>query len=244
MRTRSLAVVLLLSATVLVGGKKKRLAVIDELVASHPTTPHDLPAAGDIQPMQWAPGQWSLYRRTDKKGRVSLERLSIVARDACGFQVESVQWMSSGTSGTRICYAEMPVAFTAHDAVDEAMDLVRVFTTWSDDGTPMTIDLRTPEGAMMRGMMRVIGHGMMTTMRIDVEQTRTTIEVPAGRFAGAISVSGRIVLGPIKMDVQGWAHPGVPINGSVKVEASDGSVNELLDFGLSGAVSAMPGAAD
>ncbi len=242
MRTRVFSVLLCLATPVLFAGKKANLAAIDELLAAHEPAEHAVGApGGNIEPMPWAPGQWTLYKRTDKKGRVSLEKLQIVAKDACGFQVESIQWTKDGLTGTRICYAEMPIAWTKTEAINQATDLVRVFTTWSEGSDPMTIDLSTPEGAMMRGMMRVIGHGMMATLTLDLEAGGETITVEAGTFAETIHVEGRMQLGPLKLDVSSRAHPGVPINGNVRLESSDGSVTELVDFGLSGATAMVPG---
>ena len=82
MRSRHLALILLASATLLVAGQKKNLAVIEEVLAGHPTATVQLAAPTVVHPMQWEPGQWTLYKKTDKKGRVSAERLSIVAKDA------------------------------------------------------------------------------------------------------------------------------------------------------------------
>ncbi|GEM_PF-2885752 len=241
MRARAFAVLLVASTPFLFAGKKKNLAAIDALLAQHAAADHSLPDPGAaIDPMPWKPGQWALYKRTDKKGRVTLEKLSVVEMAPCGFQVESLQWSSQGLSGTRICYAEMPIAWTKTEAINQATDLVRVFTTWTEGNAPMTIDLGTPEGAMMRGMMRVIGHGMMSTLRLDLTAGGETVTVPAGTFAGTIHVDGRMTLGPIKLDVEGRAHPGVPINGNVRTTASDGSTNELIDFGLTGATSRIP----
>jgi hypothetical protein len=240
MRSRHFALILLASTTLLLGGKKKNIAALEEVLVGHPAETHQVGAPADIQPMQWEPGQWSLYKRTDKKGRVSVEKLSIVDKDACGYQVESIQWTEQGKTGTRICYAEMPVAWSAHEAIEVATDLVRVLTTWNEGSEPMTIDFSTPEGAMMRGMMRVIGHGMMSTLRIDIEGGGETVTVPAGTFAGTIHVNGKWQLGPLKIQVEGRAHPAVPINGSVRVEARDGSKTELVDFGLTGAVRGFP----
>ena len=110
MRARTLALLLLAATPLLFAGKKKHIAAIDDLLAAHDAAEHTVAAPGAPDPMPWAAGQWALYKRTDKKGRVSLERLAVVDRDACGFQVESVQWSEQGLTGTRICYAEMPIA--------------------------------------------------------------------------------------------------------------------------------------
>ncbi len=240
MRSPHLAVLLFASSFLLVAGKKKARAEIEAQLAGHPVERVSLAAPTDIHPMQWEPGQWTLYKNTDKKGRVSVERVSIVAKEACGYQIETIEWTEQGKSGSQLCYAEMPVAWTVDEAVKEGMDLVRSMTTWSDDSDPLTIDFTTPEGMMMRGMMRALGPGLLSPLQLELEPTTETATVAAGSFAGSIRVDGKMQIGPLKIKVESRVHPGVPVLGNIWVESSDGTRSELVDFGLTGAVSERP----
>jgi hypothetical protein len=89
-------------------------------------------------------------------------------------------------------------------------------------------------------MMRVIGHGLMSTLTLDVEASGETVTLAGGTFQETLHVEGRMVLGPLEMEASSRAHPGVPINGNVRLESSDGRVTELIDFGLTGATRWIP----
>jgi hypothetical protein len=240
MRSRFLAALLLASSFLLVAGKKEARTEVEAQLAGHPTERVSLAAPTVLHPMQWEPGQWTLYRNTDKKGRVSVERLSIVSKEACGYQIESIKWSEQGKSGSQLCYAEMPVAWTVDEAVEEGMALVQSMTTWSDDSNPLTIDFTTPEGLMMRGMMQGLGPGLLSPLQLELTPTDETATVPAGSFAGAVRVDGELQIGPLKITSESRVHPGVPVLGNVWVESSDGTRSELVDFGLTGAVSERP----
>lgn len=89
-------------------------------------------------------------------------------------------------------------------------------------------------------MMRVIGHGLMSTLTLDVEAGGETVSLAAGTFPETLHVEGRRVLGPLELDASSRARPGVPINGNVRLESSDGRVTDLIDFGLTGATRWIP----
>jgi hypothetical protein len=62
------------------------------------------------------------------------------------------------------------------------------------------------------------------------------IRVPAGLFENTAKADAEVSFMGKSYQSTSWYHPAVPINGMVKsVSTSDGTVMELLDFGLSGA---------
>lgn len=211
---------------------------VDELLAQHPDRSETVAAPTELTPQPWTVGQWALYKVTDQYGS-GYERLSVVAEDECGIWVETVRLTYTQKSVTKVCYERMPWDQDPDVAVAQAIDLVQVMITKNDDNEPQVIDFRSEQGASMKMLMGSMVKSMYFEWWLDVDRPRETIVVPAGSFEDTIRVKVTVSLGFISVKSTGWAHPAVPVNGSVKVVSKD-YTSELLAFGQEGAKTELP----
>jgi hypothetical protein len=68
------------------------------------------------------------------------------------------------------------------------------------------------------------------------QETRTTF---AGTFSDCFKGMSEVSFGPITRSGIGWYHPSVPINGAVAFHGDHGDTQELVAFGMTGAVSEL-----
>jgi hypothetical protein len=66
-----------------------------------------------------------------------------------------------------------------------------------------------------------------------------SVTVPAGTFAGTTKITSEVALNGEEEKSVAWAHPSVPLYGVVKSTTDDEFTMILLDFGTSGARSAI-----
>lgn len=196
---------------------------------------HSEPAPASFQPMDWSVGQWILFKSTDVKNqRLAVVKVSVVGRESGGFWVETESQDYFHHTVAKTLYAKMP------RSKDEVVDSILKVVTKTDDNAPQVLDFSSnqPGSAMMKGMMKSVLQGVSA-----IEPTLASAEsvtVAAGSFQGCGKQTGKISLGTVNAESTGWFHPAVPINGMVKSEASDGTyAAELLDYGTSGAASAL-----
>ena len=211
---------------------------VDELLAQHPDKSENVPAPAELTPQPWTVGQWALYKVTDKYG-AGYERLSVVAQDDCGIWVETVRLSYAQKSVSKVCYERMPWDQDVDAAVSEAIDLVKIMITQSEGNQPQVIDFRSGQGAGMKMLMKGVVKNMYFEWWLGDDRPRETVAVPAGSFADTVRVEAKMSLGIMSVKSTGWAHPAVPVNGSVKVVSKDYE-SVLLDFGQEGARTELP----
>lgn len=234
----TLTTITLLAAGCCLGPRAKKEyenAVASEL-AKHPAQTKTYPAA-PLNPQAWKVGQWTLSR-TERKGVVGYERIGVVGQDACGWWIETVRQDAKTRNISKVCFEkqpELPKAATGN--ARPALDYVKVIMSKTDDQAVQTIDMNSSQGQMMKSMMGTNVAMFQWSFGPDAEKKDVT--VPAGTFQGAARVDASAQVAFIKVTATGWVHPAVPLNGSVRTEASDGSVTELVAFGDSGAQSEL-----
>jgi hypothetical protein len=196
---------------------------------------HSEGAMRAFTPGPWKMGQWVLMKYTDlKKHEISVMKQSIVDATTEGLWVETEHWDSYSHGIVKTFYSRMP------RTAQEMPDVVLKFITKQDGQDQQVMDFtkNDPATLMIKGMMRstIQGSYLPEFDTVGAE----TVTVTAGTFAGCTRTTSKVAVGSFKQDSVGWFHPAVPLNSMVKAAATDGSWEmELLDYGTSGAVSAL-----
>jgi hypothetical protein len=207
----------------------------DQLIAElHGNPGRVLPAARRFVPKPWAVGQWAAYlvQRGDQR---SVLKMSVVGKDARGFWVEYDTQSYLHRTITKVLSSRQP------KTAAEAADIALVIVTKNDDQPAVTTDLtdpNSPMARMMKGLKGAMG-GML--FAVDPSMPREDVTVTAGTFKGCFGFELRLGAGPNAKSFTGYGHPGVPVIGTVRTRSTDGEMTtELLDFGDTGAASALP----
>jgi hypothetical protein len=197
---------------------------------------HSEAAAKAFAPQGWVVGQWAMFKVVDtKEQRPAVMKISVVGKDgdAIWVETEMQDWFRHSIS--KMLYTKMP------RSGEEAADAILKIVTKADDQPVQVLDFTSnqPGIAMMKSMMKSTFQGVFVP---EVEMGKPEdVTVAAGDFKGCATMTARASVGPVKTDTRAWLHPAVPLNGIVKAEATDGSSTmELLDYGTTGAVSALP----
>ena len=90
--------------------------------------------------------------------------------------------------------------------------------------------------ALFRGTYKAVLKGIVVRWHGLPQETRTTI---AGTFADCFKAHADVSFGPITSGGISWVHPAVPINGAVAFHGDNGDLQELVAFGMTGAVSEL-----
>lgn len=201
------------------------------------TANHRVDAPPKYEPKPWAEGQWALYKTTSTDGHPSVMRTGIVGREDGGYWLETETWSYSSHSISKALYSKMPTT------AEESVDFLQKIVSKSDDGPVQKQDFSANDESarMMKQLMRAVITGAVSAPTTVEGMPREDLAVAAGRFAGCAKFPSRVNFGPVRKKITAWFHPAVPLSGSVKSVADDGShTTELLDFGDAGAKSALP----
>ena len=183
-----------------------------------------VPAPTVFEPMPLAAGQWSQYKMIDDKGQPSFMTYKILAEEGGAFWLETVRETYTGRM-----MQKMLVAFG--DRRDPTQIEIRAIKTKDAKGN--VNELPPAMMPLLQSTYRGIVSGMVVHWQ-GLPQEGTT--VPAGRFDGCFHVRSEAQWGPWKSVADNWAHPAVPLSGSVRVQGVDHPFSmELVAFGLRGA---------
>lgn len=216
------------------GPKPAMKSRTDTLLASGASGTRSVGAfSGTFAPKAWKPGQWILVAMR-LKGEPSVMKLSVVDADSRGVWLEYDTQDYRHRAITKMLYTRQP------RTADEAFELLQVMITKSDDEKPQVLDFadpKNPMGALMKGMAKSMLKNMQTNLEELQSLGRQDVSVRAGTFRGCAGFTQK---GPDGKQHRGFIHASVPINGLVKGDTTDGEFSmELLDFGESGATSAL-----
>lgn len=193
-------------------------------------------APTSYEPMEWEAGQWLLFRTIDTRNQQpSITRISVLEKSDQGIWLESETWSYQSHSIAKTLYERIP------STADEAMDVVKKIVTRTDDGQVQEMDFTQPNPMMdaMKGLMRQYVQGAFAPENINLDG-KADVSVPAGTFIATGQYTSTMSYPGGSTTMTSWYHPAVPINGMVKGTSADGQfVMELLDYGTSGASSAL-----
>jgi hypothetical protein len=186
------------------------------------------PAAGVFAPVPFAVGQWSQYKMTNDKNEPSFLTYKIVGQDGDAIWLETVHESYQGKM-----VQKMLVAFG--NRMDPAQVQIRAVTMKDAKGTVTEMPPQVIQ--MMQGTYRS-AVAMLVINWQGLPQEGAA--VPAGRFEGCFKARTEAQWGPWRSVADSWAHPAVPLSGTVRSVGVDRPFTmELTAFGTSGAVSEM-----
>jgi hypothetical protein len=186
------------------------------------------PAPGMFAPMPFAVGQWTQYKMTDDKGQPSFLTQKIVGQEGDAVWLESVNESYSGRMITK-----MLVAFGNRMDPNQ----VDIRAVKMKDASGNLNEIPPPMISLMQSTYR----GAVSSLLISwqgLPQEATV--VPAGRFDGCFKARTDAQWGPWRSVADSWAHPAVPLSGTVRSQGVDKPFTmELTAFGTSGATSEL-----
>ena len=186
------------------------------------------PAPGMFAPMPFAVGQWTQYKMTDDKGQPSFLTQKIVGQDGDAVWLESV---NEGYTGRMI--TKMLVAFGSRMDPNQ----VEIRAVKMKDTSGNVNEIPPPVISMMQSTYR----GAVSSLLISWQGLpQEATAVPAGRFDGCFKARTDAQWGPWRSVADSWAHPAVPLSGTVRSQGVDKPFTmELTAFGTSGATSEL-----
>ncbi len=203
---------------------------IDRQVASLQTSPAQFGVPTDFSPMPIAVGQWARYKMIDSDGQPGFNLMKVVGQDGDAYWFEMESQMYTGK--TAFIYL---MTFGDRTNVD-TMD-IRAARMMDDKGT---VQEYPPNMIGMMSSMLKKNLGLLVISWQNQPQESAT--VPAGTFAACYKVRSDVSFLGMNSATMTWAHPDVPISGTVKSEGIDDKHSmALVDFGVSGAKSVFPG---
>jgi hypothetical protein len=199
----------------------RRVAMLQPGSAAMPA-----PAPGMFAPMPFAVGQWTQYKMTDDKGQPSFITQKIIGQEADAVWLESVNEAYTGKTITK-----MLVAFGSRMDPNQ----VEIRAVSMKDARGNVNEIPPPVISMMQSTYR----GAVSSLLISWQGLpQESTAVPAGRFDGCFKARTDAQWGPWRSVADSWAHPAVPLSGTVRSMGVDKPFTmELTAFGTSGAVS-------
>jgi hypothetical protein len=201
-------------------------ADIDARVAALVAPKQSFPTPGGFQPLPFAVGQWTRHKLVDDKGQPSFMTYKVVAREGDGFWLEIVTEQYTGRT-------TMKMLIAIPDRMDPKSIDIRALAIKDKNGHVTSLD-----GPML-SMLRSTYQGALSTLVISWQGLpQEDATVPAGTFAGCFRARTDASWGPWHSASTSWSHAAVPLSGVVKSQGIDKPTTmELVDFGLTGAVS-------
>lgn len=203
-------------------------ASIDQRLAALASSGQRYEAPASAEPMPLAVGQWSRYKLVDDEGRPGFMTYKVVGEQDGAWWLEIV---SESYVSRTISLALMDLG----NRRDPSTFDVKQMKTKTDDNAVQEL----PESVV--GLMRPLWKPMVDSLTVDwAQKPQEPAEAPAGAFDACYRVRASVAFAGSTWTSDGWSHPAVPINGTVKARGVDNrSSLDLVEFGLSGAQSEL-----
>jgi len=201
-------------------------ADIDRRVAALSAPKQSYVAPTAFVPMPFAPGQWTRHKLVDDNGQPSFMTYKILTQEADALWVEIVTEQYTGRTLTKMLFA-IP------NRTDPSSIDIRAVMLKDKDGNVTNID------PMVVSMVKDTYRSALSTLAISWQGLpQEDAQVPAGSFTACFKARTDAAWGPWKSANHSWSHVAVPISGLVRSVGIDKPTTmELVDFGMSGAVS-------
>jgi hypothetical protein len=199
---------------------------IDQRVAALGAPRQAFSAPGGFEPMPFAAGQWTRHKLVDDKGQPSFMTYKVLALEGDAFWVEIVTEQYTGRT------------------------MMKMLLAIPNRADPRAIDIRALSIKDRNGRVTNLEGPMLSLMRSSYQSALSTLvmswqglpqedaAVPAGTFGGCFRARTDATWGPWHTANTSWSHTAVPLSGLVKSQGIDKPTTmELVDFGLTGAVS-------
>jgi len=188
-------------------------ASVDRTIATYSAISRTITARQSLKPPEWRIGQWATYKAYVNHAW-TIQSLRIVAKDACGIWIETVNDNAAGEQSWLVCFRDDPTLSGAD----------RLRTAIGDvDGKPTRYRFVHGVSAgvsteMIAGFLDAV---MLNTYPDDAPAE--DISVIGGHFTQALRIDDG-------KDIR-WIHPDVPFNGTIKRQRSGADERVLLGFG-------------
>ena len=202
-------------------------ADVDRQIASLQQSRESYEAPASFEPMPLAVGQWARYKMVDEEGRPSIATYKIVGEEAGAHWIEFEQKSYYGENIT------LMLANLGNRRNPDTIEIHRMKT--KSDGT---VQEQPPQ---VLGLMKSMWKPLLSNLVIHWERLpQQSATVPAGKFASCYKQRTTVSLVGISRTSDTWAHPEVPMSGTVKSVGVDKPFTmELIAFGLTGATSSI-----
>jgi hypothetical protein len=201
-------------------------ADIDARVAALGAPKQTFTAPTGFVPLPFAAGQWTRHKLVDEKGQPSFLTYKVLSQEGDAFWMEIVTDQYTGRT------------------------MMKILLAIPDRTNPSSIDVRSVSIKDKNGHVTTLDGPMLSFLRSTYQSALSTLvlswqglpqedaSVPAGTFAGCFRARTDATWGPWHSASTSWSHAAVPLSGLVKSQGIDKPTTmELVDFGLSGAVS-------
>lgn len=181
------------------------------------------------KPAAWEAGQYVVTGTTVKGKRDSVSTTLVVRKEDRGWVIETVSVDKKGAETVgQMLLSGFDAAMASGDA--SGIDLVWMKTLEKDGSVSQT---EGPALSMIKGLMKSSWERLVVNVAAPADGG--TVIVPAGSFAGTSTVRSKVKIMGQTIESDSWFHAGVPVNGVVKTQTTDGkTVTELLSFGIDG----------
>lgn len=201
-------------------------ADIDRRVAMLKPGAATVPAPTGFTPMPLATGQWTQYKMVNDKGQPSFFTQKIIGQEGDAFWIETV---TEGYEGRMV--TKLLASFGSRTDPGQ----VQILAMATKDHKGNVNELPREMMPMMQGMYKSAVSMLIINWQ-GLPQEATV--VPAGRFESCFKARTEAKWGPWSSVSDAWAHPAVPLSGTVRSQGVDKPFTmELVAFGTSGAKS-------
>jgi hypothetical protein len=176
-------------------------------------------------------GQWVLTS-SNNDGKISLLKTSIVGQEVNAWIIENYSITEYEETIMQYCISGMDKVYKSGDAADIEILWIKS----QKDGKVEKYD-----GIALSIMKSMFKSGLKNLIvNISGYSDGGTVTVPAGTFSGTFKSISEVSFFGKTYTREVYCHPDIPINAMVKsISKENNFTSELLDFGLSGAVSSF-----
>ena len=202
-------------------------ADVDKQIASLQRSSKSYDAPASFEPMPLATGQWAKYKMVDEEGQPSIATYKVVGEEAGAHWIEFEQ---------KTYYGENVTLMLANLGDRRDPDTIKIHRLKTkNDGTV------TEQPPQVLGLMKSMWKPILSNLVIHWERLpQQPATVPAGTFASCYKQRTTVSFVGISRTSDTWAHPAVPMSGTVKSVGVDKPFTmELVGFGLTGASSSI-----
>lgn len=183
-----------------------------------------MPAPTGFTPMPFATGQWTQYKMVNDKGEPSFFTQKIIGQEGDAVWLETVHESYQGRMVTK-----MLASFG--NRTDPGQVQILAMATKDQKGN--VNELPREMMPMMQGMYKSAVSMLVINWQGLPQEAAV---VPAGRFESCFKARTEAKWGPWSNVSDAWAHPAVPLSGTVRSQGVDKPFTmELVAFGTSGA---------
>ena len=180
------------------------------------------------RPQPYRVGQYIVTGITHGNER-SVSKMALVGQEQGGWIIETHSITSSAESVSQILVKGLESVY-----MTGSIDQLEIIWVKIQSNGQQIQTMQGPMLSMTKGLYMKNLEGLESEATFSPQGG--SITAPAGRFENTAKAEAQVSVMGKSYQSTGWYHPAVPINGMVKsVSKTDGTVMELLDFGLSGA---------